>query len=96
MDPNLPSLANNISVGQYLNSTTTAMSSAMQKTHSQAIKSILAQQTMSMETNHEVIIRIREVENGRIITVNNRDYIVTPDQSLIDVIRVALVNLKLE
>jgi 3-oxoacyl-[acyl-carrier-protein] synthase III len=44
----------------------------------------------------EITIKIREVENGRVISIGDKVYIVGPDESLVDTIRVALVNAKLE
>ena len=44
----------------------------------------------------EIVIKIREVENGRVMSMGDKVYIIGPDESLVDTIRVALVNAKLE
>ena len=52
--------------------------------------------SVAQQTRKSIRIDIAEVENGRLVGMGNKQYIVAPGQSLIEVIGQALVEAKLE
>ena len=75
----------------------TAMSGSGLVGHAaQGTSSTWGSSSASQQSRKSIRIDVDEVENGRLVGMGNKQYIVAPGQSLIEVIGQALVEAKLE